>query len=124
MRKDELARERRRQRAFERFSTDTPLCGVCGERDVRCLEAHHTAGRRHDPATVAVCANCHRKATDAQKDHPLPIPNGDALLESVGHFLLGLADLLSLVIERLSQFGHALIERARADVALNCEVQS
>lgn len=124
MRKDELARERRRQRAFERLGTDTPRCGVCGETDWRCQEAHHVAGQRHDAATVVLCANCHRKATDAQKDHPPPVVDGDALLECVGRFLLGLADLLGLVIERLAEFGNALIERARADTASDREVRS
>lgn len=124
MRKDELAHERRRQRAYERLHTDTPRCGVCGETDWRCLEAHHVAGQRHDPVTVVLCANDHRKATDAQKDHPAPLADGDAFLECVGRFLLGVADLLRIVIERLAEFGTALIERARTDTAPDREVRS
>lgn len=124
MRKDELARERRRQRAYERLGTDTPRCGACGETDWRCQEAHHVAGQRHDATTVVLCANCHRKVTEAQKDHPPPVSDGDAFLECVGRFLLGLADLLRLVIERLTEFGTALIELARTDTAPDREVRS
>lgn len=124
MRTNELARERRRQRIIERLGTDTPRCAACGEDDVRCLEAHHVAGRRYDPLTSVLCANCHRKVTDAQKDHPLPLPNGDAFLENVGHFLLGLADMLRIVLEKIAALGEALIGRACSAAASVEEMRS
>lgn len=108
----ELDRETRKQNRLERFGTNTPRCGVCGEADDRCLEAHHVAGRAHDDATVLVCGNCHRKVSDDQRDHPAFDPDGDAFLDTVGRFLLGLADLLRLIVEKLIAFGNALIERA------------
>ena len=108
----ELAREARNQRRLETLGTSEPRCGTCGERDNRTLEAHHVAGRKSDPATVIVCRNCHRKVSDDQKDHPAFDPAADPMLQAIGHFLLGLADLLRLAIEKLSEFGHALIERA------------
>ncbi len=111
---EELAREKRKQQRLKRLGTNTPRCPGCGETDDRCFEAHHVAGRRHDPATVPMCANCHRKATDDQQDHPELNREGDAFLEQIGHFLLGLADLFRLVVEKLAAFGEALIERARA----------
>ena len=108
----ELAREARKQNRLERFGTNAPRCGSCGEADDRCLEAHHVAGRKHDDATVLVCRNCHRKVSDDQRDYPAFDPDGDAFLDAVGRFLLGLADLLRLIVERLAAFGNALIERA------------
>ena len=39
-------------------------------------------------------------------------PTADPMLDRIGHFLLGLADLLKLIIERLYIFAHMLIERA------------
>lgn len=67
-----------------------------------------------DPATGdRVCRNCHRKVSDDQKDHPTFDPNGDALLDSVGRFLLGLAELLRLIVEKLITFGNELIDRAK-----------
>ena len=124
MRTNELARERRKQQRFERLGTNTPRCATCGIDDVRCLEAHHVAGRRSDPLTSVLCANCHRKVTDDQKDHPAPVSDADAFLEHVGHFLLGLADMLRLILDRLVTFGEALIDRARTDATQTGEVQS
>jgi len=112
MDKQELAREARKQRRLEALGTNDPICGTCGETDWRCMEMHHVAGRKHDGATVNVCRNCHRKVSDDQKDHPASNPAADPMLQSIGHFLLGLADLLRLAIEKLTEFGHALIERA------------
>lgn len=109
----ELAREIRKQRRLEKLGSDRPICGTCGERDYRTLERHHVAGRKHDPDTVFICANCHRKVTDDQKDHPAIGAKADAMLAAIGMFLLGLVDLLELVIEKLSAFGLALIERAK-----------
>ena len=108
----ELVREARKQRRLETLGMNEPRCGTCDERDDRVLEAHHVAGRKNDPATVIVCRNCHRKVTDDQEDHPSFDKAADPMLQAIGHFLLGLADLLRLAIEKLSEFGHALIERA------------
>ncbi|WP_336490663.1 HNH endonuclease [Methylobacterium nigriterrae] len=114
MTKTELARERRRQRALERLGTNDPRCACCGETHHACFEAHHIAGRRHDPVTVPLCCNCHRKVTDDQKDHPQPVPGSDPLLEAIGRFLLGLADLIRRILPKLTEFGTALIEGARS----------
>jgi hypothetical protein len=78
------------------------------------MEVHHVAGQKLDAFTVIACANCHRKLTDVQKDHPKANDASDPLLNQIGHFLLGLADMLKLVVEKLSEFGRALLERATA----------
>lgn len=109
----ELAREIRKQRRLEKLGTNSPICGTCGETDYRVLEKHHVAGRKHDPDTVIICRNCHRMASDDQKDHPAIGSDADAMLSAIGMFLLGLADLLELVIDKLASFGLALIERAK-----------
>lgn len=109
----ELAREIRKERRLEKLGSDKPVCGTCGERDYRTLERHHVAGRKYDPDTGFICANCHRKVTDDQQDHPAIGRKADAMLVTIGMFLLGLADLLELVIEKLSAFGLELIKRAK-----------
>jgi hypothetical protein len=45
------------------------FCIVCLEKDPRCLELHHIAGRQFADEVVVVCCNCHRKLSDMQKDH-------------------------------------------------------
>lgn len=109
---DPLAKERREQLRLEKLGTDNPVCGSCDERDWRCLELHHVADHGRDDLTVIVCRNCHRKLSDDQKDHPAFNPNADPQLDRIGHFLLGLADLLKLIFERLYIFAQMLIERA------------
>jgi hypothetical protein len=108
----EKLQERRKQKALERLGTNNPVCVVCGETDWRCLELHHIAGKPFDGALAIVCRNCHRKLSDMQKDHaPVAIapPNR---LESIGHFLLGLADLFALLVEKFREFGRDLIVRS------------
>ncbi len=112
MDKKELAREVRKQRRLEKLGSNSPLCGECGEPDWRCLELHHVADFDCDDGTVILCRNCHRKVSDDQKDHPDFDPAADPMLHAIGRFLLGLADLLKLAIEKLTEFGLALIERA------------
>ena len=101
----------RRQQATRRVGSNSSCC-VCGENDPRCIELHHIAGQHFDDQLAPVCRNCHRKVTDDQKGHPAFDPNADPTLHAIGRFLLGLADLLRLAIEKLTTFGLALIERA------------
>ncbi len=111
--KDDLNKEKRRQKALERLGTNTPRCVHCGESDYRCLEAHHIAGRAYDEETVVTCRNCHRKLSDSQKDHPnTPAGEDPSLLDQIGHFLLGLADLFEMLMQKLREFGRLLIEGA------------
>ena len=100
---------------LEKLGTDNPLCGTCGETDDRCFEAHHIAGRRHDDLTVNICCNCHRKVSDDQRDHPPFVAGADPMLAAIGHFLLGFADLLRIVFERLYEYGRLLIDRAAVE---------
>lgn len=109
---DNLAKEVRKQRRLEKLGSNNPVCGICGERDWRCLEYHHVADYKRDDLTVPICRNCHRKVSDDQKDHPVFDNTADFMLDRIGHFLLGLADLLKLIIERLYIFAQMLIDRA------------
>lgn len=106
--------EARKQARLETLGTNEPQCGTCGETDWRTIEQHHVADHKRDEATGLICANCHRKVTDDQRDHPGFNPDADPLLDRIGHFLLGLADLLRLAVEKLVEFGNALIGRAAA----------
>lgn len=109
----ELDRARRKQKALERLGTNNPRCIYCSEIRPECLELHHVGGRKNDPLTVIICRNCHRTLSDLQRDHPKQEQAPVDHLEAIGHFLLNLADFLALLIERLKEFGHELIQRAR-----------
>ena len=106
------ASERRKQKRLEKLGTNEPRCGTCGEGRWQCIEEHHPADYGRDETTVLVCRNCHCVCSDNQRDHPAHDPNADPLLASIGHFLLGLADMLAIVLAKLSEFGLALIARS------------
>jgi hypothetical protein len=112
--KTNLNAEARRQAVLQRLGCDNPRCVRCGENDPFCLELHHIAGQTYDTVTVTVCRNCHRQASDMQRDHPSRISDPPSLYEQVGHFLLGLADLFSILIEKCRQLGTALIASAKS----------
>lgn len=112
MSEEELRREQRKQKRLESLGSNNPHCCACEEGDWRTLELHHVAGRKHDDLMVPICANCHRKVSDVQKDHPPFEAGADPMLASIGHFLLGLADMLTLILTKLYAFGLALIERS------------
>ena len=109
-----LESERRKQARLEKLGTVSPKCSVCGNTDWRCLELHHIAGQKYNETLVILCANHHCIVTDDQKDQSAFDPKADAFLDQVGHFLVGLANMLKLVVEKLYEFGNGLIERAKA----------
>ena len=82
-------REARRQRMHERLGVDHPRCIECGLDDVRCLEAHHIAGRKFDDTTAIFCRNHHRILSDDQRDHPLLIGGAPDLHERAAHLCMG-----------------------------------
>ena len=104
--------EARKQRRLERMQSSNPGCPACGQEDWRIFQEHHFFGRHHGPETVWLCANCHSKITDDQKDFPMNMRVGDPRLLRIGHFLLNLASFLRVTIEYLVEFGEELIRRA------------
>jgi 5-methylcytosine-specific restriction endonuclease McrA len=113
MDEDFRKKERRRQARLERLGTNTPRCVVCGEDDSRCLERSHLAGRKFTDDIVILCRNCHRKTSESEKDHPAPKSDVPSDSECLRHFLLGLADLFELLVERFREFA----KRLTADIA-------
>lgn len=103
-------REARREQALKRLGTRNPSCVVCSENDPLCLELHHIAGQKHHDDLSIVCRNCHRKLSDQQRDHPVDTPRQHPTMATIGHYLLGLADLFRLLAASLVQFGTWLIE--------------
>ena len=110
----DMQRETRRQKALARLGTDHPICVCCGETNWRCMELHHLEGKDFGKTLVCVCRNCHRKLSEAQKDHTRSASPGKPPLsgESIGRLLQGLADLLMLIAEKLWEYGAYLIEQA------------
>ncbi len=122
-------KESRIRKALERLGTDTPECLICGLPHPLQLELHHPAQQKFDDETVILCSNDHKEASDWQKDHPQKIEEAVVKLETIGHWLLGLSDLLKVaadqsfagqlrelllyIADKLHGFGLALIEMAQ-----------
>lgn len=109
-------KEARKQKRLEKLGDNHPVCVLCGEDDSRCLELHHLAGQAFGDALCFVCRNCHRKLSDSQKDHPKEIHKPPTTNERIGHMLLGLADLFELLVQKLREFGHFLIQSVQQAV--------
>jgi len=106
------AKEVREQKRLERLGTDNPVCFTCREDDWRCFEQHHPAGQAYHDDVYNVCCNCHRKLSDDQQDHPKQATNPPTMIETIGRYLIGLADMFAMMVDTLRSFGHALIEMA------------
>jgi hypothetical protein len=106
--------EDRKQQRLRRLGTQNPVCSACGETHPAVFELHHIAGRKRHEDMALVCANCHRKLTDKQRDHVPPGSGGSAgELQRIGHYLLGVADLLTVIVETLRRFGTWLIRESK-----------
>lgn len=113
MKNRHLDAEDRKEQRLRTLGTRTPVCVECGEDNSVCLEEHHIAGRKYHEDTAIVCRNCHRILSDKQLDHaPLVSPKPENNLAKIGHYLLGLCDLLALVIKTLREFGNSLISNS------------
>ena len=106
----------RRSQAEQRLGGQSQ-CAFCPETNPHCIELHHIAGQKYHDQLVSACRTCHRKLSDPQQDHPAQIGTPPSLLEAVGHYLLGLADMLRLVAESLVAFGQQLIGMAQQPTA-------
>ena len=122
-------KESRYRKACERLGTETPHCLLSGESNPHAIELHHVAGRDFDDEVIPLSLNHHARVSDAQKDHPSKIPDCRNPLEPIGHFMLGLGDLVAVAAEdhrehrlyeflmylrwKLKEFGLLLIGMAR-----------
>lgn len=106
--------EDRRQQRLRRLGTKTPICVGCGESDPAVLDLHHIAGRAHHDDVAILCANCHRKESDKQRDHcSVPSPAAESASAKLGHYLMGLGDLMCEVGPTLREFGTRLIKESK-----------
>lgn len=109
-----IDQDHRLEQQYRRLGTRNPVCVICGERNPFCLELHHIAGQKHHKDVSIVCRNCHRKLTNEQQDHTARDQDTvNSPLATIGHYLLGLCDLLAMVIQTLRDFARRLLGSSR-----------
>jgi hypothetical protein len=124
-------KETRYRKACERLGSEAPHCILGDETNPHALQVHHVAGRESGGQTVLLDHNHHARVTDGQKDHPPKIDGCTNPLEHLGHFLLGLSELVAVATEdigahplnefltylrwELQEMGTFLIEMARSN---------
>jgi hypothetical protein len=108
--------EDRLEQRYRKLGTRNPSCVCCGHDDPLALELHHIAGQKHNDDLSIVCRNCHRRLSDQQLDHTEDVPGQDTTLATIGHYLMGLADLFRMLADRLVEFGKHLIALANGPV--------
>jgi hypothetical protein len=108
----ELEYERRKQDRLEKLGTDHPVCTCCGESRWEVFEGHHLAGRKHHGDIALVCLNCHKVLTVAQECRREPGDPDEPFLATVGHYLIGLADMLLMIAKSFAEFGKRLLDMA------------
>jgi hypothetical protein len=59
---------------------------------------------------VVVCRNCHRKLSDDQRDHPDPSTPDPPWSDQLAHWLLGVADFLIALAERMRDWARVLLD--------------
>lgn len=107
-------KEIRREKRLAYLGTNKPMCVACGyDKHPAALERAHIAPRGFYPETALLCRNCHREQSDAEKDHAYRPETPNPTLETIGHYLLGLAEFLKLIARTLETFGLWLIDCAK-----------
>lgn len=85
-----------------------PNCIVCGETDPSELEFHSIGGYR-----ILLCRKCFGRL--CARASPRFIWDPPDELEVIAHAVLGQADLLAMLAQAHSKFGHMLLDRVRRE---------
>ena len=119
--KQEIDRERRKQRRLEQMGTNEPICLISGCTKWYNFEGHHIAGRHYDKEAVEYFSrDSHGDLTEEQLYHPEwpnahPKPSAAICLL---RYLCGLNDILRKINEFLEQNPSVFADRRTASIYL------
>ncbi|WP_417494471.1 hypothetical protein [Maricaulis sp.] len=114
---------KRREADYKRLRTRNPICLSCGYSDhPAAMEFAHIAPRRfHDDGGV-LCANCHREESDKEKDYSYAPITNNPTMETIGRYLLAVAEWFKRIAETFTIFGEWLLEQAEHVLPSELEV--
>lgn len=107
--------EKQREKDYRRLRTRTPVCLTCGySGSSSSMHYSHIAPRRfHDDGGVQ-CLNCHGERTAAERGQSYEPQSENPQMETIGRYLLALADWLSRIAETIAAFGAWLLDVAES----------
>tara|TARA_R110002020_G_scaffold474461_1_gene705988 strand:- start:43772 stop:44149 length:378 start_codon:yes stop_codon:yes gene_type:complete len=105
--------ELRRERDYERLRTRNPICLTCGyDKHPAALELSHLVPHRFHDEGGPQCRNCHREFSDAEKDYPYAPQSINPQMETIGRYLLALAEWFKRIADTIAAFGAWLLQQA------------
>ncbi len=105
--------EKRAERHYARVRTRNPICITCGfNNDLAALHYSHIIPRRfHDDGAVQ-CLNCHAALSDIERAFPYSPQTQNPTMETIGRYLLALAEWMRRIAETIAAFGAWLLVQA------------
>ena len=105
--------ESRREKDYKRLRTRNPICLACDYmKHPAAMELAHIAPRQfHDDGGV-LCSNCHREMSDTEKDFSYAPQSINPQMETIGRYLISLAEWFKRIAETLAAFGAWLLDQS------------
>lgn len=103
----------RREKDFRRLRTRNPICVGCGySGSPTAMELAHIVPRKFDDDAVVLCSTCHREQSDSEKDYSYAPQSDNPKMETIGRYLLALAEFLQMIARKATEYGHWLLEQS------------
>lgn len=107
-------RDTRLEQKYRKLGTRDPICAGCGYRNSPfAFEQAHVVPRRYGDETVLLCRNCHREQSDGEKDYPYEPTTPNPKMETIGRYLVAVADFLKMIAGTLADYGLWLMNQAK-----------
>lgn len=111
-------RTQRRMAGLSRLGVTNIRC-ICGETRLVCFEADHVDRRSNSDVVWGLCKNCHAARTDRHNSEHPPVSRFPANpFERYGHMLLGAADYLEFILQRLRQLAELMFKLAGKGIVI------
>jgi hypothetical protein len=116
--------QKRLEKHYQRLRTRTPSCVTCGfNRHPAALEYSHIAPRKFHDDGGAQCHNCHSEFSDAERSLPYAPRTANPQMETIGRYLVALAEWFQRIAGTLLGFGEWLLAYAATAPVLEGEVR-
>lgn len=105
--------EKRTERHYARLRTRNPVCLTCGfDSNLAALHYSHIAPKRFHDDGGAQCLNCHAALSDIERAYPYSPQTQNPMMETIGRYLLALAEWMTRIGQTLETFGAWLVGQA------------